>query len=1600
MIARIAFRASGLIILFSWFMTASAQLTANFTASPTSGCAPLIVHFSDQSTGSPTQWRWDLGNGTTSFLQNPSVTYFNPGLYSIKLVIRNAAGADSLTRTEYIRIFPRPQVDFSTSDSTGCYPLPVQFNDLSTSASGSIASWQWDFGDGYGSTAQNPHHVYSAAGNYNVTLQVRNSHGCVQTLSRPAFVRINSGVRADFSNTSPNTCTAPVAIQFTNTSTGTGTINYQWDFGDGSTSTEASPTHQYQAAGSYNVTLIAVNSHGCRDTLLRENAISLGNVQASFQAPATACAGAPVIFQSTSAPTPGSVHWTFGDGSSNSGLTRTKVFQTAGTYTVKMVADFGACSDSSERTIIIHPKPAIAFTTTDTANCRAPHTVTFSNTSTLSTSYQWLLGDGSTSTTAEPTHTYQTFGNYHVSLIGTNTFGCVDTLRRPNYIRVQAPVISLRNLPDSGCMPFTKSFSNTLVSSEPASTYLWNFGDGTTSNEATPTHTYTAAGIYPITLIITTPGGCTDTATIARGVIVNAPPQAAFTATPREACARVQINFTDSSLGTVTNWLWDFGDGSTSTAQNPSHQYTDTGYFNIQLIVWNSGCPDTLRIDSFIRILPPVARFNEVMDCAKPYERTFTDRSIGADEYYWNFGDGTTSNLPSPTHTFPAPGIYTVSLRVVNLQTGCDHVKEIQVQIIDVAALFQASDTVVCKGTPVQFTTGISVADVNQFTWNFGNGTAVQNVSQNQITHTYTQPGLYSVQLVIRDILGCRDTLQKPNYIRVYGPTARFRSSVPGSCLNATIQFIDSSSSDGINPITRWTFQYGDGITETLSNPPFEHTYSNAGAYTVRLRVTDSYGCSDSTALPTALIISRPVAQFTTVDTVTCPNRPVRFINGSSGPNLSSFWQFGDGNTSTSVNATHQYNADGLYAVSLRVVDRFGCRDSITKPAFVRIVTPVAQFTMSDTLVNCPPALIAFTNTSTAAISQIWDFGDNTTATTANPSHFYTEAGTYRIRLTVTARGGCTSTFEKTLVVLGPRGSFSYNPLTGCNPVTITLNAQAQNYQHIVWDYNDGSTFITPNTQVSHTYTFSGVYVPRMILVNAAGCQVPIVGDDTIVVNGVTAKFGLNQNRFCDTARVVFRDSSSSNEPIVSYLWQFGDGNTSTLANPTHDYTQTGIYQPQLIVTTEFGCRDTVRSPLPIYVVRSPRIEVFSSTNGCVPLNMAFSGFQAQPDTSQLSWQWNFGNGNTFGGAIPPAQIYTQAGSYNIQVAVTNSSGCVGRASRTIEAFPIPLVSAGTDTLVCRGRGITLRATGAQSYSWSPSTGLSCTTCATPVANPSQQSTYVLRGTSQHGCIAFDTIQVRVQDPFRMTFSRPDTLCKGERITLQANGAASYEWSPTRWLNNPTSNRPIAQPDSTIRYRVVGRDAVGCFQDTGYVNIRVFPIPTVDAGPDKTINVGQTIDLVPTISSDVTEVTWSPTTGLFRNIYPGITVKPNEFTEYTVEAKNPGGCTAQDKVAVFVVCNGSNVFMPNTFSPNNDGANDLYYPRGSGLFRVKSLRIFNRWGEVVYQKYGFNANDPASAWDGRYKGVRLTPDVFVWTMEVLCDNNTVLILKGNVAIIL
>ncbi|MBL0145577.1 MAG: gliding motility-associated C-terminal domain-containing protein [Chitinophagaceae bacterium] len=315
------------------------------------------------------------------------------------------------------------------------------------------------------------------------------------------------------------------------------------------------------------------------------------------------------------------------------------------------------------------------------------------------------------------------------------------------------------------------------------------------------------------------------------------------------------------------------------------------------------------------------------------------------------------------------------------------------------------------------------------------------------------------------------------------------------------------------------------------------------------------------------------------------------------------------------------------------------------------------------------------------------------------------------------------------------------------------------------------------------------------------------------------------------------------------------------------------------------------------------------------------------------------------------------------------------------------------------GSGTNLLASGADAYTWSPAAGLSCINCPNPTAAPADTTLYFVTGTTVQGCSHTDSVKINIKHPFVMTNSLGGNLCKGNSLRLFASGAATYIWSPATGLSNSTSATPTATPSATTTYMVIGTDKEKCFNDTGYVPVKVFNAPVIFAGNDTTINVGQIATLHPTLSSDVVSIVWSPANTTVSSNYPSITVKPKETTTYLLQATNAGGCKSIDNVTVNVLCNGANIFIPNTFSPNGDGINEIFYPRGTGLFRVKALRIFDRWGELVFESGNFLPNDANAGWNGTYKGQKLSPDVYVYMAEILCDNNTTLTLKGNVAVI-
>jgi phosphate binding protein len=234
------------------------KLSPYFSATPTSGIAPLVVTFTDQSTGSPTSWSWKFGDGATSTIKNPTHTYSKAGKYSVSLTVKNSAGSNAVTKSNYISVTTviKPVAAFTLSPTSGKAPLSVKFIDKSTN---NPTSWSWNFGDGSTSTVQNPTHKYIKAGKYTVSLTVKNAAGS-NTSTKSSYINVVATPAAAFS-ASPTSGKVPLTVKFTDKSTGSPT-SWSWNFGDKSTSTVQSPSHKYTKKGTYTVSLTVKNAAG------------------------------------------------------------------------------------------------------------------------------------------------------------------------------------------------------------------------------------------------------------------------------------------------------------------------------------------------------------------------------------------------------------------------------------------------------------------------------------------------------------------------------------------------------------------------------------------------------------------------------------------------------------------------------------------------------------------------------------------------------------------------------------------------------------------------------------------------------------------------------------------------------------------------------------------------------------------------------------------------------------------------------------------------------------------------------------------------------------------------------------------------------------------------------------------------------------------------------------------------------------------------------------------------------------------------------------------------------------------------------------------
>jgi gliding motility-associated-like protein len=1470
----------------------NAQPVANFSANRVSSCFPMVVQFSDLSTGSPTSWSWDLGNGIVTSVQNPSTIYSTPGLYTVKLTVTNASGTDTKTIAGYIQISQPPTVNFRVDDSSStCGSKTVQLTNLSNPNSSGAAVYFWDFGDGTSSTAQNPPaHTYSAAGAYSMSLTVTNSNGCVQSLSKPNYITVLAKPVTGFTVANANSCGAPFTANFSSTSVGA--VSYAWDFGDGGTSTASSPTHTYVNPGSYFGRLITTSASGCKDTLTKKGFINVGTITASFTtSPATICTGNPVTFTNTTTPGGAGSTWYFGDGNSSTQVNPTHAYSSPGTYSVKLVVAYSTCSDSITHNLTVTAGAMASFTASPLAGCSPPDTVTFTNTTSGASSFLWLFGDGNTSATTSPTHIYSSVDSFDVSLVAISANGCTDTLTRKDYIVIDTPTATLSNNPFLGCVSALSNLSVNVVSPVPVSSYAWSFGDGNSSTTTVPTasHSYasSAGNPYTVTVNMTTANGCSFSAT--QNVFVGTHLSPSFTATPTTVCKGTPVVFTNTTSGTATGYTWFFGDKQSSTLSNPTHVYDTPNVFTVMLVTSNYGCPDTSVSTNFITVQPPKAIFTDSFLCSNRLKYWFNNKSLGGSSYSWDFGDGTTSTIANPSHTYLGYGVYQVKLTVSNSATGCidSFIEAINVYQLDPS--FSTPYTNVCKGQMVQMTP----VNLNYpyYRWDFGIGF----YSYANIPYpTFTNSGIFTIKLLVADDRGCMDSMTKTNYIVVHAPVPNFSASTTSACAYTPVNFSDLSVATTGMSITSNFWDFGDGDTLTTTGGSITHRYKTAGTFTVKMRATETGGCSEEIQKTSFITIRKPAAAFNSPDTNACLGKSAQFFNSSSGgAPISYSWDFGDLSTSSTANPTHTYAANGKYTVRLIATDASGCQDTSNQAQYIDVSSVTAKFGVSDTSLPCAPATVSFFDSSVSASSYLWSFGNGGTSSIVNPTAIYFTSGTFTARLIAINSKGCRDTAQRSIVIgPGPTGTFSYSPKAGCSPLTVTFVSSTSNSDSMMFDFGNGVVIKAAGTTTSLNYNYvqPGRYRPTLILTDTLGCMSFIQGVDTVKVTKAYAGFSYSatNGKSCVGVPIQFNDTSSATlSTISSRSWNFGDGGTSTSNSPLHTYATAGTYQVKLFVTTANGCIDSVIksiiiNPLPVVIAANQTICGLSS----VMLNAS----------GAASYAWKPSTGLSCNNCASP--IASPASTTTYTIVGTSSFGCIDSGTVTVTVSPAPTVSAGPDVNICFGASTALTATGAATYSWSPSTGLSATTGASVTATPASTTTYFVTGTTAAGCSDTDTVVIVVNPIPVVSVTPSQAICIGGSATLTATGATTYSWSPSTGLSSTTGATVTANPATTTTYTVVGTSN-GCSAQAS-TTITVNPLPVIQITGSNVLCAGQSTTLT---ASGASTYSWSPSTGLSATTGVVVTVQPATTTTYTVSGTATTGCvnTANISVTVYPV---------------------------------------------------------------------------------------------------
>lgn len=1146
--------------------------------------------------------------------------------------------------------------------------------------------------------------------------------------------------------------------------------------------------------------------------------ITVANQYASNDA-AVACKGAPFNFSMSFPYQPTQITWQFNglfpDVTVNNpvydfttvvlgktvyhyNLPGTYSIPNAGTYPIRILAQNptpDGCNglQEIEYDLVIYDKPTVDFTyaLSGCGNLPVNFTGTAGNTAGRPiTHWHWNFGDGAvTNDVATTSHAYVTPGSYDVKLAAITDYGCKSDTT------IHAVVVGA--IPQAGytvstpvCAGKTITFTdNSNGNGNTLNQWTWDFGDGppvVATTNAPQTHSFVTTGPHTVTLQVKTTTGCVSQI-FSQTVNVNPNPVADFTL-PASICLPAgAAQFTSTSTisdGTANlfGYAWTFGDGGTSSAQNPLHNYTTTGTYSVGLtITSNNGCTDTKSVPLPAINPEPQAHFTVNANACLGAAASFQDASTGGggtvSQWNWNFGDGGTSNAQNPTHIYATTGTFQVTLNVTTA-AGCATVNNSETHAVTVNPLPTVSfgqSAPVCQGGNITFTS-TSVPNAGAFTqYNWTVNNSPQGGNANSLVYVPAAAGPLTVGLTVLTDRGC--TATGSNTITV-NPKPQAAFSIPDVCLPAgTANFTNSSTiSDGSQALMTYSWNFGDGGSSNAANPV--HVYTTTGPFDVSLTATSNNGCVDTRTLQMTTIYAEPQAAFTASPEV-CAGGSLSFTDQSTAPGSSIAqwsWDFGDGSPLvTTQNPAHVFTTAGTYTVTLRVTSAKGCQSVTTSHIATKTITvnanPTANYNL--TLPGCAGQGILFTDQSApnagVLVKWTWSFGDasNQVLTNATPFvHTYTNAGSYAITLQVETDKGCVAMAPSRNVVVNAVPLAAFTPPQICvNDANVPFTDQSTgNVTAWQWNFGDANANAgNPNTSALqnavHHFTVAGNYSVQLVVANAAGCKDTV--QQSFSVNGglLTPDFVIeNTAALCSDKGITIRDASAIDAGKIlslDILWDAANPNDHTAdPNPAggktypHTYPVFGTpdfkdYVITYRIASGQNCVGTV--------TRTVRMLAVPQLTATAALPLCTNNQAVQLSAAQLQYPLP-GTGAFSGTGVSTTGLFDPktagAGLHNITYTYTGTNGCANNATIAVTVNPTPVADAGPDRGVLEGGFVVLTPTLVTNipvtYSWSPATYLDNPSIASPKASPPVDITYQLTVTSDQGCKDTNSVFVRL----------------------------------------------------------------------------------------------------------------------------------------------------------------------------------------------------------------------------------------------------------------